>query len=94
MPVVGGRCGGGPFGAGNKVAATEAGAAGAGPGLGSTCGGGACMAHSKSCENPIFCTCSRLRRYSSAVDRFCFLHQPPPPPNKKKKLFSIKYELI
>ena len=49
MPVVGGRCGGGPFGAGNTVAAgTEAGAAaGAGPGLGSTCGGGACMAHSK-----------------------------------------------
>ena len=46
MPLVGGRCGGGPFGAGNTVAAgTEAGAAaGAGPGLGSTCGGGACMA--------------------------------------------------
>ena len=71
MPVVGGRCGGGPFGAGNTVAAgTEAGAAaGAGPGLGSTCGGGAC---------------SRLRRYSSAVDRLCFLQQHPPHPTKQK----------
>ena len=38
----------------------------------------------KSCENPIFCTCSRLRRYSSAVDRLCFLQQTPPHPTKKK----------